>query len=147
MKHALYRHYDAEGALLYVGITCDLECRTSEHASRSEWASEVARTVTEYALSREHALALENVAITFEQPKYNVQQSAKPEEEGLEGRQLIDALGKDFFVEVLGITDRNFRHIRQSRKIPAMYFAAVLMECSRRGVKCSPHAFTGKSLA
>ena len=77
-KTALYRHFDASGTLLYVGITGDLSMRDKQHARDAAWHSEVASTKTEWLSSRRHARALEAVAIEFERPKYNIQ-NVRPE--------------------------------------------------------------------
>jgi len=76
-RTALYRHYDAEGRLLYVGVTDCLTERDKQHASKSVWHKDVARTDTEWCLSRDHAFALERVAIEYERPLHNVQFSAE----------------------------------------------------------------------
>lgn len=70
---ALYRHYDATSKLLYVGVTSDLPKRTATHAKSSDWFGDVATTRVEWCVSREHALALEAVAISFEKPLHNKQ--------------------------------------------------------------------------
>lgn len=71
-RTALYRHFDAEGRLLYVGISECLGERDRQHAATAHWHGDVARTETQWCLSREHALALERVAIQFEAPAHNV---------------------------------------------------------------------------
>jgi len=71
-RTALYRHYDAAGALLYVGITDCLSERDKRHAATAHWHDLVHRTETEWCLSRGHALALEKVAIQFEKPLHNL---------------------------------------------------------------------------
>ena len=70
-RTALYRHYDAAGALLYVGITDCLSGRDKQHAATAHWHADVARTETEWCVSRDHALALESVAVQFEAPLHN----------------------------------------------------------------------------
>lgn len=68
---ALYRHFDADGQLLYVGITSDLQSRTSHHKATSAWFDKVARTTTVCFDTREAALAAEAAAITKEKPLHN----------------------------------------------------------------------------
>jgi len=70
-RTALYRHYDADGCLLYVGITDCLSERDKQHAATSHWHGSVQSTVTEWCLSRQHALDLEAVAIKHEKPEFN----------------------------------------------------------------------------
>lgn len=74
---ALYRHYDATGQLLYVGISNDYARRTDEHAASKPWWSEVAETRVEHFPSRKDALAAERRAIASEAPLYNVQHAGR----------------------------------------------------------------------
>lgn len=67
----LYRHFNTDGTLLYVGITNHIETRTKQHKRSSSWFSEVASTTVEDLPSRDHALALERVAIEHESPLHN----------------------------------------------------------------------------
>lgn len=68
---ALYRFFDADGALLYVGITADLEQRWSSH-QRKPWWPDVAEKTVEWYATRPVALAAELEAIRSEAPRYNV---------------------------------------------------------------------------
>lgn len=70
-KTALYRHYDADGKLLYVGISCDLSRRTKEHSKASDWFDAVEDTKVQYLSTREHAEDAEKVAIYHEKPLHN----------------------------------------------------------------------------
>lgn len=74
---ALYRLYDALGALLYVGITGNLQSRMSDHQKRSWWPSVASRAVTLYA-SRSEAAAAELAAIQDEHPLHNVTGTPRP---------------------------------------------------------------------
>jgi excinuclease UvrABC nuclease subunit len=64
----LYRHYDAQGALLYVGIAIDAGPRLKKHP----WAKAVVRSAIAVFQTREEAAAAEAKAIRAERPKYNV---------------------------------------------------------------------------
>jgi hypothetical protein len=88
---ALYRHYDADNRLLYVGVTDCLSVRDRQHAATAVWHDKVARTETQWCLSRAHALALEAVAIVHEGPLYNVVHARKPKR--------ISLVGSDSFAE------------------------------------------------
>lgn len=72
MSTSLYRHYDAEGALLYIGISLSWPSRTREHAGGSRWFDQVARVEIENFDTREEALTAEREAIKREKPKFNV---------------------------------------------------------------------------
>lgn len=73
MKTTLYRYYDSEGQLLYVGITGNNTKRQSQHRRNSFWFGEVATASFEYFDDREEALKAETKAIQTEQPKHNIQ--------------------------------------------------------------------------
>ena len=72
--HALYRHFDGQGQLLYVGITLDPGGRTKCHARNKRWwlEEEVATMTIEYLPSREALKRAELYAIRSENPKYNI---------------------------------------------------------------------------
>jgi len=71
MQTQLYRHFDADGKLLYVGISLSAAHRLSQHNGQSEWASKIASMTVETLASREEALAAERVAIKTEKPAWN----------------------------------------------------------------------------
>lgn len=68
---ALYRLYDEQGTLLYVGVTGNLPKRLWVHARRDWWHS-VCRTRVEWIASREDALIAEAKAIESESPLHNI---------------------------------------------------------------------------
>lgn len=68
----LYRCLDAEGGLLYVGITCDTDKRLAEHR-RSWWGYLIAFTPQVEFPSRDEAREAEIEAITTESPRFNRQ--------------------------------------------------------------------------
>lgn len=69
---ALYRLYDADGALLYVGVTGDLRTRFAQHAAGKPWWPEVARKTVEWHETRIAALGAEAAAMENERPRYNI---------------------------------------------------------------------------
>jgi predicted GIY-YIG superfamily endonuclease len=73
-RTALYRLYDADDQLLYIGIAKDPEARWASHATTtrsSKWWHLVARKTVEWLPSREAADAAETRAIAAENPYYN----------------------------------------------------------------------------
>lgn len=72
----VYRLFDAEGTLLYVGKTYRPEVRfyggPTSHSATKEWWPEVARIVVKTYRSDVDALAAEAWAIKRERPSYNV---------------------------------------------------------------------------
>lgn len=68
---ALYRFFDAENDLLYIGITHRLEGRLAQHKRVKPWG-EVASITLEWHSSRRDAIAAEVEAIQAERPRWNV---------------------------------------------------------------------------
>lgn len=75
---SLYRLYNSEEELLYVGISNDPNHRWHRHVGDKPWASEVAMRVFEWLPSRAEAEAAEVKAIRREKPKYNILHTAEP---------------------------------------------------------------------
>ena len=68
----LYRHYDYEDVLLYVGVSISTAARLAQHRDHSRWFENVHRvTITRYD-TRESALIAEKLAIQAERPVWNV---------------------------------------------------------------------------
>lgn len=67
----LYRFFDVEGQLLYVGISYHLERRLDAHRYAKPW-KRIARIDIEQFESREEAAAAERRAIEAETPEWNV---------------------------------------------------------------------------
>lgn len=72
----LYRIFDANGALLYVGISLNAARRSSDHRAKPWWPH-VARIDVEAHPTRSAALHAEADAIEAEKPRYNVR-TARP---------------------------------------------------------------------
>ena len=71
--HTLYRFFNAEGTLLYVGITNDPGRRMTKHRGGKSWWLEVARVEMEQHPDRLALRAAELKAIEHERPLYNIQ--------------------------------------------------------------------------
>jgi predicted GIY-YIG superfamily endonuclease len=71
--HALYRFFDAEGALLYVGITNHLPQRLRDHDRNKPWFDNVANVRVEHFPDRKSVLDAEREAIRTEKPRHNIQ--------------------------------------------------------------------------
>jgi predicted GIY-YIG superfamily endonuclease len=69
---ALYRHFDSDGRLLYVGISLNVVARLSEHCKTSHWFGSITRIDVERFRSRQAALAAERKAIRTEKPLHNI---------------------------------------------------------------------------
>jgi predicted GIY-YIG superfamily endonuclease len=70
--HALYRFYDADGVLLYVGITADPGVRFKKHRHDKEWWTQVATIRIQKLPTRAAVLAAEKKAISDERPLWNI---------------------------------------------------------------------------
>lgn len=68
----LYRFYDADDVLLYVGISEKGPERWSAHRKQKPWWTDVARTTTTHYHDRAAALEAERQAIQSERPRYNI---------------------------------------------------------------------------
>ena len=71
-RTTLYRLFNAEGDLLYVGITSEGLTRLNQHQREKHWFYEVAEAKLEHFTSRDVALRAEARAISREHPRYNL---------------------------------------------------------------------------
>lgn len=137
-RTALYRHFDADGRLLYVGITDDLAFRDKTHRATADWHGDVVRTETQWCLSRSHASALERVAIQFEGPLHNIALSRvetpvdaleivrqTPAEGAARITAYLNASGvkRTVFAEKLGISKSHMTELCQGKKKPGRELA------------------------
>jgi len=76
---ALYFWFDADGALLYIGITGDLAARQTSHAKRSSWSQFADHAKVQRFPSRVAAKVAEEAAIVAERPLFNKQHNDSPE--------------------------------------------------------------------
>ena len=76
-RTSLYRHFDAAGALLYIGISASHTRRLAEHEETARWFQDVARVDVEYYKTREDAIMAEIAAIKVEMPKFNLSHSVR----------------------------------------------------------------------
>lgn len=67
----LYRHYDKENLLLYVGISSAPLTRQQNHAETSPWWEQITLITLEHFASRQEALRAEKLAIIKEKPLFN----------------------------------------------------------------------------
>jgi predicted GIY-YIG superfamily endonuclease len=68
----MYRLFNADGELLYVGISYSAIARFAQHRADKSWIDEVARIdIKQHNCSRAEVFELERQAIEQEKPKYN----------------------------------------------------------------------------
>ena len=70
-KTALYRHYNAEGKLLYVGISLNHLARLTQHRSSAHWYEDIVQVTIEWFATRDEAENAEQMAIIGENPLHN----------------------------------------------------------------------------
>lgn len=73
-EHVLYRFYDENGTLLYVGITNSINTRFKAHVVDKSWWPEVADCRIAFYPDRAALARAEGDAIKYEHPCYNVRQ-------------------------------------------------------------------------
>jgi hypothetical protein len=76
----LYRHYDADGKLLYVGISLSAVIRLAAHKQTSEWFNRIVQIKIERFSNRRAALIAERTAILAENPEFNTLGMTKDDE-------------------------------------------------------------------
>lgn len=74
-RTAVYRHFDADRVLLYVGISDGLGGRTVEHGLTAEWTRYVDHSVAVWFDNRPAARRAESEAIRVELPLFNRSQA------------------------------------------------------------------------
>jgi hypothetical protein len=72
-REALYRWYDIDRRLIYVGITSDLHVRQSSHVRKSSWTQFASISVVQRYPTRGYSEWAERRAICDEQPLFNHQ--------------------------------------------------------------------------
>lgn len=77
-RTALYRLFDSEGRLLYVGITFNPRNRWAGHSATKSWWKQVVRREVEWHETRRAAESAEATAILAERPLYNVAGAEEP---------------------------------------------------------------------
>lgn len=92
MAEHLYRHFDADGKLLYVGISLSAIKRLGEHAANSHWYCSIRTVTIEHFDTREQAIAAETAAIKNERPAHNIMKRwVEPKEIPAEFRRAVES--------------------------------------------------------
>lgn len=73
LPHYVYRYYDADNALLYVGYTNNLSRRHRQHEKAAPWFNQAARHEYETYPDKESALEAERTQIRDLRPRENQQ--------------------------------------------------------------------------
>lgn len=80
MTTTLYRFFDADSQLLYVGIAGNPGRRFHQHAKEKHWWTQVAASTMQHFNMRVEAERAEELAIRTERPLYNVTHNDAPVE-------------------------------------------------------------------
>jgi len=92
MKAAVvYRFYNANHELLYVGCSSDFLTRMASHRLSRDWFDEVAKVTVAHFDDTLTAYEMESVAIATEHPRYNTQHSIERSGKRLESRGRAEA--------------------------------------------------------
>lgn len=100
----LYRYFDADGRLLYVGISLSAVARAVQHKNSSHWWSSAVTMTKQTFDTRDEALAAERDAIRAERPFHNKIHAA-PAAAGWCHHQAVDSSTSDP-LEGLDLADR-----------------------------------------
>ena len=71
MRNHLYRHFDKDHNLLYVGISLDAFNRLTQHRQNANWYDLISLMTIESFANRKELLAAEKIAIYKEKPVHN----------------------------------------------------------------------------
>lgn len=150
MANDLYRHFDEQGELLYIGISLSAMARLGQHKRTSEWVDQISTMTIEKYNSREELKVAEKLAVAHEKPKYNIKLQAKErsnkkrtrrqderfissciEEFGSEDmfRKSVSKVSKEY--GLTGYSKENFKRIFLSGKIKATEFD---LRCLRKAL-------------
>ena len=89
MNTQLYRHFDGERKLLYVGISLSTFARLSQHKDHSDWFKKIKSVEIENFETREEAMAAERKAIQSEDPMFNIAMKKTLAQIEKENRQVL----------------------------------------------------------
>ena len=73
VEHTVYRMFDQQDRLIYVGCTYDLEKRLQAHRRQMWWYYQIARITTETHPNRTEALKSETRIRDTEAPRWNIE--------------------------------------------------------------------------
>jgi hypothetical protein len=102
--YTLYKLYDADRNLLYVGQTTNLKARLAAHATNAAWWSGVAYTDTEEYPSAWELSRGEREAIVALRPRHNVAHLTKPVVPSFNPKELEEWLPGHVVSNTLGVS-------------------------------------------
>lgn len=114
----LYRAFDAEGRLLYVGVSLNLGDRMKGHRSAALWWEDVAIIAVEHCEDRAAAMTAERAAITAESPAYNQQHGSFRSPQPPAEQMPDDVLTADQAAERAGVDRRTISRWAKAERLP-----------------------------
>ena len=137
----LYRHFDADGVLLYVGISFNALKRTSEHMKCSPWAGDIKRIEIDEFATRKSAMIAETDAIQAEKPLYN-KQKTKPLKKKMVIAYIEESKRKlthnvttlKPFYDLSDLSDFGLTHSRAEKLISDGLLGSIKLEAHRRKI-------------
>ena len=119
-KTELYRHFDKNNTLLYVGVSLSYASRLAQHRDHAHWFQEVEIVKIERFSTRRDALDAEKRAVVSENPKCNIQLRKTAAEITRESKRLRAAQAKGDSILMLTGRVVNFDICYQIKELPGM---------------------------
>lgn len=118
----LYRYYDEDSKLLYVGISISAIQRLAQHRIASFWYEKAVNVTIERFETRCEALAKEREAILKEKPIYNVQHNKQIEDDEYESPRGVNSSSIDSRNLIRRTVD--YRPIYKTREVAAILYGS-----------------------
>lgn len=144
----LYRYYDSNDVLLYIGISANFAVRNSAHSNSSFWFAECAKVTFEKYENQTELVAAEKLAIENEKPLHNIAHSTtakrapikrckrQPYEPSKKHVYVAECLKKyghsDKLAEKIGVTRKTFSNIEKLTIKTASYILNPLYTYFKR---------------
>lgn len=130
-RTAIYRHFDADGTLLYVGITDGLSRRGKQHAKGAAWVGDVSTSTAQWFPDRDAALLAEADAIRADRPLHNRIHAVNGRDDV---REFVAKVGRSNLAKAGHISNQSIsRAITENQMPPSWYIVATEL-ATRQGV-------------
>lgn len=134
-RTALYRHYDKDGVLLYVGISLSAIARLAQPRRGARWFEYISRVEIEQFDSRKEALQAEKDAIAKEQPFYNKANASYRKGQTEDTEELLATLARDVDLLDQAVVERESFDCASYRSQMFQGFHGRLIDMMRRGLR------------
>lgn len=139
-RTALYRHYNADGALLYVGISNSPIYRLRQHEA-SAWFFNISNVSIEWHATERAARAAERKAIAVERPLHNRAHNPTGDVGAF-----IGAVGREEFSRRLRIGQSRISNVIAMGKMPCRWARIVARMCREQNLYVPIDAFPFKGV-